>query len=173
MCCQDSTGPQKIVKKKESCCCDSEDKTQPNKAIKKASCCARVPDSAAKGYVQSFLHKVATNIVVDEEAFMPTYMGDSPTVSIRAKLDGPTRLPHRAMQTIDCGFSMELPPGYKAVFEAAVSLKAKGMFVVDSTSNRVTVTVLNAGREIVPISNGDVVAEMSIQPVYLFDWMVK
>jgi dUTPase len=148
--------------------CDSEEE----KEVKKASCCVCVSDSVAKGYVQPFLHKVATKVVVDEETFMPTYMGDSPTVSIRAKLVESARLPHRAMQTIDCGFSMELPPGYKAVFEAAVSLKTKGMFVVDSTfKDRVTVTVLNAGREIVPINNGDVVAEMSVQPIYLFDWV--
>ena len=171
-CCQDSETPKKGVKcqdkkvKKTSCCQDKE--------VKKASCCVKMPDSAVKEYVQPFLHKVATKVVVDKEIFMPTYVGDSPTVSIRAKLAETARLPHRTMQTIDCGFSMELPPGYKAVFEASALLKSKGVFVVDSTSKgRVTVTVLNSGREIVPIADGDVVAEMSVQPVYIFDWMVN
>jgi dUTPase len=140
--------------------------------VKKAHCCARVKDSPVKDYVEPYLHKVATKIVVDEKEFMPVYLGNSPTVSIKAKLSETVRMPNRAIQTIDCGFSMEMPPGYKAVFEASDVLKSKGVFVVSGVyKDRVSVTVLNSGREIIQIENGDVVAEMSVQPVFIFDWV--
>jgi len=156
--------PESVVEKKQ-------EKPKP-----KVEVAAKLPDSPAKDYAQPLLHKVATKITVDDPMFTPQYVAGCSYVSLRANLSnrGAIRLPHRGIETIDCGFNLELPSGFRAILSQNRLLAAKGLFltgprVVDG-SNRVQVTVINCGHQIIEIHNGDQIAEMSVEPVYLFDF---
>jgi dUTP pyrophosphatase len=130
---------------------------------------------------QSFppLHKVVTKIVVDEERFIPQYSTEEAAcVDLIANLpDGPVRLPHRAIVRIDCGFSMELPVGWKAEVVPRSGLAERGITVPNSPGQidsdyrgRVGVIIMNSGKEIIVVNDGDRFAQMWVAPVYLFDF---
>ena len=133
----------------------------------------KMPRCVAADYAEPYLHRVSTKIEIDGQSFQPEYIDDSPVVALKAKLDeGPLRLPHRGIATIDCGCSIELPPGYKATFAVGGVYKARGLFVISgSWSKNVEVTVINLGREIIQVNNGDVCAEMALEVVHWFDWI--
>jgi dUTPase len=156
------------------------------KEKKKGYVSSVLPKSPLKNYQPPLLHKVATEIVVDDLAFVPKYCNpDSAVVDLVANIPddhtGQRRvaLSHRSTVVIDCGFSVKLPYGYKAVIKANQELANHGLImsagpqVVDSgQKDRVTVTVTNVGKEIVVINHQDKVAQMWIEPVYLFDWVL-
>jgi dUTPase len=137
---------------------------------------AKLPESPVKELAKPLLHKVATKLVVDEALFLPQYSTGCSYVSIRANLSnrGAIRLPHRGIETVDCGFELELPEGYRAILSQNRLLAAKGLFltgprIIDG-KQRVQVTIINCGHQIIEVHNGDLIAEMSVEPVYVFDF---
>lgn len=150
---------------------------------KKAKVSAKLPPCPAQDYTQPSFHKVATKIVADDPMYVPGYQTPgSACVDLVANITeegGVLRLPHRGCYVVDCGFSMELPAGYKAEISARSSWASKGLLVANAPGQvdtdyrgRVRVAVLNAGKEIIVINHGDRIAQMSIAPVYLFDWIL-
>lgn len=137
----------------------------------------------AVDYVQPSVTKVATEIVAEDESFIPrnSFPG-SPSVGLLANLlpddAGNTRiaLSHRSTAVIDCGFKFTLPPGYRAYVQATTDLAERGLMVTSTYfegETKVKVTVINVGREILYIDRGQVFAEMTVQPVYAFDWIIE
>jgi dUTPase len=131
--------------------------------------------SLAKDYISPNLYKVATEIRPDDGMFVPKYVSsDSSCVDLLANIKETLRLAHRGTATIDCGFSMKLPSGYKAEFSSNPALAARGLVVATGHyEDRVVVTVSNQGREIIVINRGDPIAQMSVEPKYTFDWMLE
>ena len=146
---------------------------------------AVLPPSAASDYDCPSILNVVTKIVVDDDQFLPTYQTEgSACVDLIANLEedhaGLKRvaLSHRATVVIDCGFSMQLPVGYKACISARSSLANKGLIVTNGPGQidsdyrgKVKVVVTNVGKEIVVIEHGDRFAQMWVEPVYLFEWV--
>jgi len=156
---------------------DSKKKEKPKPKPKlKVEVVAKLPESPVKDYTNPVLHKVATKLVVDEPIFTPEYLPGCSYVSLRANLSnrGAIRLPFRGIETVDCGFELELPSGYRAVLTQNRLLAAKGLFLTGPRildgKQRIQVTVINCGHQIIEIHNGDLIAEMSVEPVYLFDF---
>ena len=160
-------------------------KNTDKKAKKKGKASAILPDSPAKNYESPQLHTVATKVVVESEAFIPQYAAGSSCVNLMANLEPDhsgvkkVTLPHRATVQIDCGVSIELPAGYRAVVKALPELANIGLIVNDgphvideSNHGKVKVTVTNVGKQIIVINDGDPVAQMYVEPVYLFDWVI-
>jgi dUTPase len=154
-----------------------EEKPQPKEEEKpKPKVEVILPASPAKDYESPLFHKVATKIVVDDPMFMPQYTPGCSYVSLRANLSnrGAIRLPFRGIETVDCGFDLELSYGYRSVLVQNRLLAAKGLLLTGPRlldgSQRVQVTIINCGHQIIEIHNGDLIAEMSIEPVYLFDF---
>ena len=137
--------------------------------------------SAAYDYTSPLLHKVTTKIVCDDPKFLPKYQTEgSACVDLMANIPAPISMAPRTIVTIDCGFSMEIKPGYKAVIVARSGFASRGLLVpngpgqIDSDyRGKVKVILMNAGREIILINPGDRVAQMHIEPVLLFDWVVS
>lgn len=154
------------------------------KKTKKATASPVAPKSSVKGYNKPLLHEIATKIVVDDKEFVPQYESAiSSVVTVYANLEtnpaGQRRIqmPHRSTVTVDCGFSIDLPPGYKAVLKALPEFANRGLIVNEGGSvidgeSRVTVTVTNVGKEIIVLEHGKPVAQMYIEPVYRFSWDV-
>jgi dUTP pyrophosphatase len=127
--------------------------------------------------IQSFseplLHKIATKLVADDSMFIPQYQKDSVSVNLIANIpEGKIQIPHRGTAVIDCGISLELIPGYKAAISATrewaeIGLICSPQFIANG---RVKVIVNNIGRQVILIQHGVQIAQMVIEPVYLFNW---
>jgi len=79
--------------------------------------------------------------------------------------------------TIDAGFCMALPSGWEAQIRARSSLAQKGVQVTNGPGTidndfrgRIQVILNNAGKEIVVIKHGERFAQMSLKPVWHFQW---
>jgi len=144
---------------------------------KKGAVNTNLPKSSAKSYTAPPLDKVLTKITVDNEKFIPQYATESSvSVGLVANLpDGAYRMPHRAIVEVDCGFSMTLKTGYRAVVVPRRGIGNRGLMIANGCveNGRVKVTVMNAGKEILVISDGDIFAEMYIEPIYRFEWAVE
>ncbi len=137
-----------------------------------------VKDSLASSYLNPNLYNVATKIVVDDMEFLPRYQtAGSACVDLKAYIKDKISLPHRCTVVVDCGFSMQIPPGYKACVSARSGLASRGLIVTNAPGQidsdyrgRVKVVVTNVGQEIIVIEHGFRIAQMWIEPVYTFDW---
>jgi len=180
-CCQEEEGccqevEVESIAEPESCC---QEESKP-----KGTCCSVAPTSSAKDWDHPLLHNVATKIVVDDPMFVPKYQTDgSACVDLVANIEedvaGNKRLAlsHRSTVVVDCGFSMELPAGYKSVISVRSSMAKHGLIVTNGPGiidsdyrGRVQVIVTNVGKEIVVIEHGDRFAQMSVEPVFTFEW---
>ena len=157
-----------------------------SKKSKKGEVSAILPSSPAQNYQAPKLHTVATKLAVEEEMFVPQYAPDASCVTLMANVppdhSGAKRvtMPHRATVQIDCGVSIELASGYRAVVKVVPKLANRGLTinesprVIDASNHgRIEVTVTNVGKEIIVIEHGDPIAEMYVEPVYQFDWVLE
>lgn len=86
--------------------------------------------------------------------------------------------PHRYMKDIDTGVRIsEIEPGYKLCFSLTQALASKGMIVTNGpgniTSGLIVASVLNCGREIVEIRNGDPLLNVWLEVDQNFEWVVE
>lgn len=161
-------------------------KKQPERNVadlppKKVQAKLKATRSPAKDYTEPLLHKVATKIVVKDPKYIPQYKTDGAAcVDLYACIPANEQinLTSRSIVKVSCGFSMELQPGYKALISARSGLAAKGLIVTNGPGvidsdyrGEVCVILSNVGKEIIPIKDGDRIAQMSIEPVYTFDWI--
>lgn len=124
--------------------------------------------------------KLPVKIIADDPRFLPKRSTEgSAGLDLIANLPGgPVRLPHRGGLIIDCGFSMQLPGGWEAQIRPRSSLGSKGLIIpnapgtIDSDyTGRIKVAVLNLGKELIVIEDGQKIAQMVIQPVYETFWV--
>lgn len=112
--------------------------------------------------------------------FTPVYQIDASTscdLTANCPPDGNQQkmavIPPRGNIVIDCGFTITVPDGYKAVVKLKDYARDKGL---TETSNvfigerRANVRVRNVGRDIFMIHHGDKFAEMCIEPIYRIDF---
>jgi dUTPase len=82
--------------------------------------------------------------------------------------------PHRHSALIDTGLEVYLEKGYKLCFSLAPALAERGMLATNApgnfTNGRVKVGLLNAGRDIVELKDGDPVAVCWVEQIHEFDW---
>jgi len=83
---------------------------------------------------------------------------------------------------VDCGFSMALPMGFEAQIRARSGLASKGIIVTNAAEEqeggtidddyrlRLKVILSNVGRSLVTFEHLDRIAQMSIRPVWYFDF---
>lgn len=79
----------------------------------------------------------------------------------------------RGTAVVDCGLTVEVPDGFKAVAHLEPSLAGKGLLIdgnVYTGDARIAFRLRNVGREIVPVLHKDRVATLSLEPVYVFDF---
>ena len=81
---------------------------------------------------------------------------------------------HRHTAKIDTGLEVDVPEGYKLCIGIVPNLAVKGMVLTNSPGNftkgKVEAVLLNAGREIVEVSNGDPIVTCWLESVLEFTW---
>ena len=130
---------------------------------------------------------IPVKIVADDPMFIPQYATEGAAncdLVANVPVDGngnrQVSVTHRGVILVDCGFSMEIKPGYKAVIMARSGWASKGVVVTNAPGQidedyrgRIKVIVGNFGtNNPVTIKHGDRIAQMAIVPVWKFDWQV-
>lgn len=85
-------------------------------------------------------------------------------------------LPSRASTMIDCGLTLTVPDGYKAVITPTEPYADKGLVFssnVFTGPRRVMVRARNMGKEIVMIEPGERIALLSVEPLFKFDFVTE
>jgi dUTP pyrophosphatase len=87
-------------------------------------------------------------------------------------------LPPRATVMIDCGFSMAIPPGFKACISARSGHAKAGLLIPNAPGQidqdyrgRVVVLLTNVSRQLMIVEHGERFAQMWLEPVYRFGWV--
>lgn len=108
------------------------------------------------------------------------FNGDQPQENVlRAKI--PTTLigdkvtlTHRAMAYVQTGVSVKVEDGYFLCFSLVQELSNKGMMAINSpgniTNGEITVGLLNCGREIISVKNGDPLIDVWLEKIQKFEW---
>lgn len=111
--------------------------------------------------------------------FIPQYQTEqAAAVDLIANIPGGSVImPYRSIEIIDCGFSMELPEGYKSLIGIRSGLASRGMVVVNAPGvidsdyrGRIKVIAANIGKEVLVVKHGERFAQMRVEPVYTFAW---
>jgi dUTP pyrophosphatase len=139
--------------------------------------------------------KVPTKIVADEPKYKPQYKtAGAACADVVAKITEQepgafldknekgveawaVQLPSRSMRLVDCGFSMQLPEGWKAECTARSGHASRGLIVCNAPGQidedyrgRVKVILGNVGKEIHKVRDGDRIGQVFPAPVFRFDW---
>jgi len=81
---------------------------------------------------------------------------------------------NRHTAKIDTGLEVEVPDGYKLCIGLVHNLATKGMILTNAPGNftkgKVEAVLLNAGREIVEVSNGDPIVTCWLEDIVDFGW---
>ena len=136
---------------------------------------AKLPNCSAKDYFVPSINKILTKIKPDSDDFIPVYSNKS-TADLRANIpEKEIQLRKGGNVLIDCGFSLEMPPGYKISVSANSDYVAKGIYInnVFSDNNRIRVLVINNSEDVCVIKHKDIIAQIYIEPIYFFEWEFK
>lgn len=130
---------------------------------------AKIPHSPAKSYNKPDIFKVAVELDADEPAFSPSEAASDGSVRVCANIPSSRlSLPQGGSAIIDCGFSMNLPPGYRSrVSSCHPSLLAE---LVDS--KRFKLSILNLGEDTILIDR-EPIARLWVEPVYFLEWIER
>lgn len=162
-------------------------KKRPAKTVKatpKLMAKPKLPKMAMVKETAKLVSLYKTDIVPADDKYIPKYQTDGScccdlVANIPTDEMGRTYIvvPYRNIIEIDCGFSMAVPKGFKAEIMVRSSFGKKGLIVVNGPGQidedyrgAVKALVSNVGHEIVQINDGDRFAQMSLTPVYKFEF---
>lgn len=129
----------------------------------------RSSTTPAKDYSRPSVVKVAVAIKGDSEEFLPAACDPSGACEIIANIpSGETRMTEGSMAVIDCGFSIETPPGYRC----SVSSLVPGLILEIVDAQRFKVNAINLGQTTI-LKDRDVIGKIWIEPVHFFEWVTK
>jgi len=122
--------------------------------------------------------KIGTYIVPLDPKYIPQYKTEGASCCDLVARGGPFVMPFRGLTKVPVGFSLEVPFGYEAVIRLRSGLAAKGVVMpnapgtIDSDyRGEVEVLLINCGREIITIREGDRFAQMKIQKSLQFNFL--
>lgn len=154
----------------------------PTKVLKKAH--------AKSAPVEKVANEVPTKIVVSAGRELPKYANDFAAcadvyANIGPGTDGAqysevkkkyfVQIPSRVLVSMDCGFSLQMPPGWKAVVSARSGWGKQGLIITNAPGQidedyrgSVCILLCNVGRNVIQVFDGDRIAQMRPEPVFRF-----
>ncbi|MEI8270378.1 MAG: dUTP diphosphatase [bacterium] len=116
-------------------------------------------------------------ILADSDEFIPSYKTEKAAAAdLVANIpEGKVTILSNRIVTIDLGFKMALPPGWQAEIKPRSGLSQRGVHIALGTIDedyrgRMRAVVMNLGKEIIVINHGERIAQLSLKPVFKFDW---
>jgi len=130
---------------------------------------SRLPNSPAVGYTKPDFKKIAVNILSDDEDFVPSYEDCQYAATLIANIPNKKLvLSKNSQAVIDCGFSLEIPSGYKICASSCLS----NIYLNLIDSNRIKANILNLGEELI-LHHKQKIGKIWIEPIYFFEWITK
>ena len=136
-------------------------------------------------YTYTSRNHVPAKIKADHSDFIPQYKTrGAACCDLLANITAPdvhgnhelTIIPG-ATVTVDCGFSMQLVPGYEAQVRSRSGMASRGLIVTNGIGTidadyrgRLKVILTNVGKEVIVIRHKDRIAQMALKPVWYFVW---
>ena len=120
-----------------------------------------------------------TVLEVENKEFIPSYQDhNSAAADLFADLEDDVIIEVGKVSTIKCGFSMNVPFGYKVIINSNEDLANRGLITLNgpigsSETGELKVIVGNFGDESIVICRGDKFAQMMIEPAILFKFVQK
>lgn len=121
------------------------------------------PSNVAKNYFQPNIKQVGVKISADEPDFIPQHENGSDFAFVFANIPSDILLSENSYFTMDFGFDLEIPSGYRCRAESLIP----SIFVSSLDSKRFKLNLFNAGKKTV-LFHKQKVAKIWIEPVYLF-----
>ena len=132
---------------------------------------------------------IKTKIVVEDSKLIPQYKSKDaacadliaciPEMVNNVPTNKKVALNYRTSARIKTGIKVSIPTGYKLCVAARSSFADRGLLVSNAPAQidsdfrgEIEVIVLNAGREIIEIKDGERFAQCWCDKVYRFDWDV-
>ena len=123
----------------------------------------------ARNYAQPQILKVAVSLKSDSQEFAPSSCDPSGACEIVANIpSGEIRMEEGSTTVVDCGFSMETPPGYRC----SVSSLIQGVILELIDAQRFKVSAINLGQRTI-LRDKDVIGKVWLEPVHFFEWITK
>lgn len=131
---------------------------------------SRLPPCPATDFVAPDIKRVATEIKADSEEFVPEYgPGENAAVLLANIPSGFVSFSSGSSETIDCGFSIKVPAGYKVVAQSDIP----SLFFKLADSERLKVNAFNTTSSKLVLAHKQAIGRIWIEPVYLFEWRMK
>ena len=129
-----------------------------------------LPKSELNELTKKEFNQVVTSITVDDSKYFPKSIPDSNQVLL-TYAEGDKTIAPEGLVNIDCGFSINLAPGFQVKITLSDRLK-KSMYLVTTTitTGRISFRVLNKSDKSVSLETGEVVGTMEVESVYYFNW---
>jgi dUTP pyrophosphatase len=147
-----------------------------------------LPKPLTRDFVDRTNH-IPVAIMADAPEFIPQYKtSGAACCDLYANLEpdgrGDKRLTLAPGYTalVDCGFSMALPKGFEAQIRSRSGVSTKGIIVTNAAEEeeggtidddyrlRIKVILTNVSRSLVTFEHMDRIAQMSLRPVWYFDF---
>lgn len=128
-----------------------------------------IANPPAKGYSRPEIERVAVAIESDEDCFRPSSCASDGSAAITANIpSGNLVMPEGASAVIDCGFSLEMPAGYRCRLSSSVP----GLVMELVDAKRFKVNAINLGRETI-LHDRESIGRIWIEPVHFFEWITR
>lgn len=140
---------------------------------------AKMPKSPIEDFDINFNSFVDTVLKVENNGFVPSYQNrNSAAADLFADLEDDVVIEVGKVSSIKCGFSMDIPFGYKVIINPNEELANKGFITLNgpigaSETGELNVIVGNLGDEPIVICRGDKFAQMMIEPTIFFKFVQK
>lgn len=124
--------------------------------------------SAVLEYNEPLLLKALVKVQSESDDFKPEAI-DNGRIGLKANIPhGPLSIAHRGIVVIDCGFSLELTSGYKAIVAPMPDLARRGCMFLNPYiyEGKVTATLINLGREILTLEHKQMFGCLQVEQIY-------
>jgi len=129
----------------------------------------RPPMTSAKEYARPEISKVAVSIETDADEFMPRQCGRDGSATIFANIpSGELVISKGGSSIVDCGFSVEMPAGYRC----RVSSLVVGVVLDSVDSKRFKVNVVNLADQTI-LKDRQAIGKIWVEPIHLFEWITR
>jgi dUTPase len=137
---------------------------------------SKLPVCSANNYYKPNIQKISTEIFSDDDAFVPVYSNSFEADFYINIYESKISINNLGVATVDCGFSVKIPMGYKMCFSLDENWSSKGLFISGhgniepNEKSRVKINLINFGNMIV-MNHGEKLGTTWIEPVYFFEWI--
>jgi dUTPase len=145
----------------------------------KATVLPKLPKSPIKDFNKPTINAASTTIKLDAAKYLPVYQTEEAVYAdLFVKTDSTIVIPHRNVEKIDCGFVIKMQPGFQAEITIKQEWAARGLVIPNSPTvisndheGNVFFHVINCGREVMRIEDGDAVGQITMRPIpWKFNW---